>query len=634
MSDMPAPTWLRRPPLALALIPMLVLLWAFTHRYNGFARDGELYAVQALARVHQNLAGDLYLQNTSQDKYTAFSPIYACLIGLIGLQRAELALFLTCTAGFLVAAWFMVRELSNAESAWAAAALLIVTIGYYGAYQIFSYSENYLTARSLAEALVAAALACHYGGRRILAASIALGSMFIHPLMTLPALLLLFYLWLPIGAALAFAVGGTLASALMAFAATVLPPGAQALTVMDPSWLEVVRERSQFLFLNYWTSTDWELNARPFVGLTLTMLVLPEPRIRHLCLAAMLVGTSGLAVAYIAGAIGPVALLLQGQAWRWVWITGFTSVALLAPTAAAAWKDARCGPLCAMLLILSWTYSEVDGLAAIEAALILWLVRGFIDVRGARYLTWAAAALAVIVVGSVLAECWTFAASAIPESGRESLVLGRVREMFSMGISGLLALGLLAYWLKTHQGPVTVGIAAAACVAGSAVALSGSLKQLSIIGTRADIDAFADWRGRIPATSSVLIIPTTKSAQFAWFTLDRPSYLSVDQSSGVVFSRATALEVRRRSQVLEPVSEPDWQILTHIELERTGARKSEPPPRPLTASALESICRDDALGFVIAKENVGFDALPHRHSGAFKNWNLYDCRRVRGEGPS
>jgi hypothetical protein len=113
--------------------------------------------------------------------------------------------------------------------------------------------------------------------------------------------------------------------------------------------------------------------------------------------------------------------------------------------------------------------------------------------------------------------------------------------------------------------------------------------------------------------------------------LGRPSYLSVDQSSGVVFSRATAQEVRRRSQVLLAVAEPDWQILTQIEQERAGLRKKVPEPKPLTAASLSDICRDPELGFVIAKPKLAFDPAIHRHLGNWKDWNLYDCRRVRAE---
>ncbi len=66
-----------------ALSLALVLLWSLTHRYAGLSGDAELYAFQAMARLHSNLATDLYLQFGSQDHYTLFSPLYAAMIDIL-----------------------------------------------------------------------------------------------------------------------------------------------------------------------------------------------------------------------------------------------------------------------------------------------------------------------------------------------------------------------------------------------------------------------------------------------------------------------------------------------------------------------------------------------------------------------
>ena len=108
-----------------------------------------------------------------------------------------------------------------------------------------------------------------------------------------------------------------------------LPTASPVLTVMDAPWLDVVRERSQFLFLQLWSIHDWDVNARPFIYLAFTAVAVADERIRKLCAAAALVGAAGLAVAFIGGLVGPVAILVQGQAWRWVWIAVFISVVLV-----------------------------------------------------------------------------------------------------------------------------------------------------------------------------------------------------------------------------------------------------------------------------------------------------------------
>jgi hypothetical protein len=613
---------------------MLVALWALTHRYQGFARDGELYALQALARNHPALGADLYLQNTSQDRYTIFSGIYALFIGMCGLQNAELILFVLCTLCFLGAAWALARAVSGRDTACLAVALFVITVGYYGSYKIFHYAEDYLTARSLAEALVVTSLAYHFHGRKGIGLLFALGALFIHPLVALPGVLLLICLRLPIRQALIGSATGIFATLSIAIAALLAPASTHFFAIMDPVWLEVVRERSQFLFLKYWTVQDWELAARPFVSLTVTALVIHDERSRKLCVAAMLVGASGLAVAFIAGAIGPVAILLQGQAWRWVWITAFVSVLLLAPTVLQVWRDEKCGPICAVLLVAGWTCSLVDGLACTEAALILWLARAHIRDRAAQYLRWTAVVAGVLILAWVLGNSWMHASPSSGEARREPLLVAHIREAFSLGFPVMLLVGLFWYWIRSNRSLLAAMLVAVVLLGVSAYILPDSFKTLGTAGTPSEIEEFADWQKAIAPASNVLIVPARKSASFAWFTLGRPSYLTVDQSSGVVFSRATALEVRRRSEVLLPLTDPDWKILTAITAGQRGKRKGGASPRPLTANILFSICGDPQLGFVIAKENVGFDPIRHMHAGKWQGWNLYDCRRVRSGVPA
>jgi hypothetical protein len=193
---------------------------------------------------------------------------------------------------------------------------------------------------------------------------------------------------------------------------------------------------------------------------------------------------------------------------------------------------------------------------------------------------------------------------------------------------------LVWFWVNKNRSRNAALVVSLTLLAASVVILPGSVRQLDAAGSRAEVEEFGDWRRANPPDSSVLILPARNSPAFVWFTLGRASYLTVDQSAGAVFSPITAQEVRRRSAVLLPVSEPDWQLLTHNTEAEAGRRKDGAPKRPLTAESLSSICRDPQLGFVIAKESVGFDPLRHTHAGGFRNWNLYDCRHVRSAVPS
>jgi hypothetical protein len=614
-----------------ALALMLVTIWLLTHRYGGLTGDAKLYAVQALAKLHPALATDLYLQNNLQDRYTIFSSLYASLIGLFGLQRTALLLSVLLTIWFLAAAWRLADELSNRDTAWLALAILVITVGSYGAYDVFHFSENYLTARSFAEALVVTAFACHFKGMRWVGLSIAAGALLVHPLMALPGLLLLVCLWLPLRLGVLAATAGILAALGVALAAVHVPSIAGFITVIDTSWLEIVRQRSQFLFVQLWSFNDWERNARPFVSLALSAIAIQDERIQKLSAVAIIVGISGLAVAAIASMVGPVAVFLQGQAWRWVWITGFVSALLMVPTVFRVWKDEKCGALCAILIVAGWTFADVDSMICLSLALMLWLVRAHISDHSARYLRWAAVALGIVIAAWIVANSWTITSSPF-HAGRESLLVQRVRSVAGLHIPVLVLFFVFWYWIRSGRSLAVMSVVCLGLLGTSLFIFPASFNQVGSIGATSEIDEFADWRRIIPLTSNVYVANGDDSSAFAWFTLGRPNYLSLDQSAGVVFSRTTAFEVERRSAFLLPLMDPDWKMLSRIrERARAKGKSRFTALRTLTGEGLIKICRDPSLGYLIAQGNVGFDPVRHNHPGLWNGWNLYDCGHVRDQ---
>jgi hypothetical protein len=605
------------------------------HLHQSFARDGELYAMQASSRLHPQLATDVYLAHGSQDRYTVFSPLYVALIRALGLLPAEMLLYVACTAWFIAAAWALAREIGGREAAWLAAAAVICLPGFYGAYSIFRYQENYLTARSMGEALAVTALVLHFRGLPRVALLVSVAALLIHPLMALPVVFLLLCLNLPLRRALwgaALAIVGTLVVAVAARAAH-LPSG--PLAILDPAWREVVLQRSQFLFLDYWYRSDWQMHLQTFLCLALFSIMLDDARVKRLCHGAMLVGAGGLAIAFIAGSVGPVAVLLQGQAWRWFWITSFTCILLLAPAVIRMWRDDKCGKLCAVLMVAAWTFPPLPAMPAIAGVVFLWCSRSRIDTRAARLLAYAAYALIAIILAWVLGNIWLLFTSPRAESSAESLLVDRVRSVFNLRITAVVLFWAGCRWLETVRSSWVPWVVSAALAGFLPLVLPTSLNRQEHDGSAAKIEEFADWRAAIPPASSVLTVPLRKGSAFTWFTLDRPGYLSVDQSSGVVFSRATAMEIRRRAQVLLPISDPDYEILNLLlRMDKDKDFKPEDTQRPLTREKLIAICGDPELGFVIAKEDFGFDAIRHRHPGEFKDWNLYDCRRIRSGTPA
>jgi hypothetical protein len=614
-----------------ALTLLLAVVWLIMHRYRGLDNDAQLYALQALVRIHPALGSDLYFQHTSQDAYSIFSPFYASVIRLMDLRSATLLLTILFISWFLVAAWMLARELCGRNIAWLSVGALIILPGAYGGSGIFHFSDLYLTARLPAEAMVATALALHFRGWKRLSLSIAAAALFVHPLMALPGVLLLIYMSVRREIALLGAGVGIVGALGIAVITQRVPEAAHIIPVMDSEWLEVVRERSQFLFLNFWSVADWKLNTQPFVSLLLTMLAVPDAQIRKLCIGAIVVGLAGLAVTLVASCVTPVALLVQGQAWRWVWITDFVAILLLALTVLRVWHDEKCGVLCSILVVVGWTFSVVDGLTCVSIALLLWLARPHIPERAIPYLRWAGYAVGLIVMAWVAVTCWTILTSS--SMGHDSPAFAKLRDIVRLDISAAALIGFLWHWLRITRSLLWLTTAVVILLAAVVYISPKSFDAFSNTGSPALIEEFADWRKIIPPSSSVYLADIYDTGEFAWFALDRPSYLSPDQSAGVVFARATALEIRRRSQVVLPLEKPYWKVQSSMRDIRNPTDKKSSDYLPLTAQSLVSVCNDPQLGFVIAKENVGFDPITHTHSGAWKNWNLYDCRHVRSLDP-
>ncbi len=618
-----------------ALCELMVALWLASHRYSRFNSDAQIYAFQALAKIHPALATDLFLRNESQDRYTIFPHLYAGFARLFGLETAALSLTVVFTAWFLVAAWFLARKLASRDYAWLSVAMLIITNGEFGAFGVFHFSENFLTARLPAEALVVTALASAYGGRQRLALALAILAMFLHPLMAFPGLLLVLFMGRHIRVTVTAVVSMAVCALVMALCVAIAPGARHLITVIDPAWLEVVRERAQFLFLQLWETKDWELTAKPFLSLTLSALITSNPAVRRLCLATLCLGATGLAIAAIAS-LGspPVAILLQGQAWRWVWLVALMGVVLVPASFKEAWRDERGGPLCALLLIAAWTFPTQGSGLMLPVALATWALRKHLTPRSAVWVRWATIVVAAILAAWVVANIWTVAHTGQIENGREPLMMQRVRSFVGLQLPAVLVL-VGCWYAILRSGRLWLPALACLGLAWTAtVTAPFAFSQLSLPGTDAEIQEFEDWRRAIPPTSSVFVADGRNSGLFVWFTLERPNYLTLSQSAGVVFSRATALEVERRAQVLLPVMDPSWKIYTGMLTDRAREGKAPPAFRRLTMQSLIDVCSDPELGFVVAEENLDFPAIKHTSAGTWKNWNLYDCNGVRHGGHS
>jgi hypothetical protein len=313
-----------------------------------------------------------------------------------------------------------------------------------------------------------------------------------------------------------------------------------------------------------------------------------------------------------------------------MWITTFASVVLLLPTARQIWSEGKSGQACAVLLVAGWLFPADVGFVLASLALLVWMLRGHRWLQSDEVNRWAIAAILVSIVAWTLVATGTAIASLPEHTVLAQSVVSSAKAIFGLKIWGVLFAFSAWHWIRSTKLPAVPILFSCAGAAVSAFLLYQSSIHSKPYGSVSDMSEFTDWRQAIPPYSTVFVTNGHDSGSFVWFTLERNNYLSPGQSAGVVFSRATALEVRRRSEVLLPLVDPNWKMLTSLQhATRGSAEKAGLKHRPLTSNSLIGVCNDPALNFVISPDEVGFEPIRHVHSDAYQNWNLYDCNRVR-----
>lgn len=607
-----------------ALVAAYAAIWFIRRNYTGLDDDAHLYAFQAIARLQEYAAHDLFLKYGSQDDYTIFTPLFAWLVAQIGLAPAGALLSVVFHAWSIIAAWFIARRLMTAELAWLATGIVIVFPGEYGALGVFQYSESFLTARLPAEAFALTSIALLLASRyRLSLLALAL-ALFTHPIMAAPAAVLMVLFRFPVLMQPRFLLAGAVLLIAMVLLALYSPMG--PLAAMENDWLAVVRERSHYLFVDEWRSVDWDASLLPLLTLTFAAIATDDLRLRRLCAATVLVGAIGLALAAVTSFVVPIALLVKGQAWRWIWLSTYLAIIMLTLIVVTCWQTRE--PIrraSAVLLCAAWVPPIVwafplpiaSPLAALSIA-FLWQ-RKRIAQNYSKYVVTLAYCAAAIMLCTVLAS-----ASALLRleftSNKEPFALERARDVFALTVPA--AMFVLATWFATIRTrrslPVLVtGLAATIMLI---ILVPRAYAGWTTSSYKSSYESFADWRATIDHRRSVL---WPQHMPAVWFLLDSPGYLSVSQTAGVVFSRETAMEAARRAAALEPLSGHTGFAIDREKKNNLGA---------LTADAMRQICSDPELGYVVSAVEL---SIPHLDSppGRWGGLHLYRCDSLKDAAP-
>lgn len=532
-------------PVMLVIVGMCLLV----HPYAGLIHDSRLYTLQALNHLHPELFGnDVFLKYGSQDDYTVFSRLYAGVIALFDVEPAAKAITFTSVVALLLSFAKLARTLMPARLAWLAIGLFVIVPGFYGEGLVFAVIEEFVTPRMLAESLVLLSVITWLKEKRFIATTLLLAALLVHPIMAFPGMVLLFVLgWgLPhwrrllaltlIGLVIAsFALGGWIPIHPLQF---------------DDAWRRVAHW-AHHLLLSKWTISDWARVASIFVTLGFAVHLAPSPA-RRLALATLITCCLLLLLAWIGGDLLDIALVVQGQAWRCLWIATTLAVLLLPLVVARCWEGSALQRSSALLLIGSWVLQHQSlGLLFTALALIaILLSERSVPDRVARLAEPSAWMLLGAILVCIISVEWTDRIAKVADGTYAASWFEALRLICDDRIAPAAVL-ICAWFLSGRIRSLRqAGILTACAAVPTALVLGPAAHALEREYYPQEArDAFASWREVIPPGTDVLwairFIPESDPVG-AWLLLERPSYYSSVQYNSGLFSREAAMELIKR----------------------------------------------------------------------------------------
>lgn len=614
------------------LVCLLLLgIWLLAHPWGGILHDAHFYTLQALSHLRPDAyRNDLFLLFGSQDDYTFFSPVYAALISLLGLNAATITLLLAGYALWVGSAAWLLRSLLQGFSFWLGLVLIFAMPRDYGAtICMLKYAEPFLTPRLITEGLTLLALAMMLRGKWLASFAAMAAAFSMHPLMALAGA----------GCASLYAAQGRPKTVLGVVALSLallfglaffnVAPFNRLLTSMDSQWFELSFARSPFVFWDGWKHDDWLNRVLLSFSLLATAGIAGQGAHRRAFLASLVVGCASLLLTWAGTSLFHNVLLIQIQPWRSLWLVQLFSYIAAAWLVAHFWS--RCQVYRFLLLgffTASLTVGHVGGILAMLAAILfIWQIRAVKKIHLSRTATILLYLIPFLAVIMWIITSWLVADAELirPTSSLDrfvSLLFNWIINLLENGGSGVISVALfLAVW---RYGPDQRKYVHLGTVAGILLLLFLSVA----IWFRPNKQYYYEqWVLQDPIPSFTRHIPVNAvvfwedNATMTWLALGRANYASVLQTAGIVFSRQTAMEGKRRMDRLAALGAEDsifdWQ----------GNAAQLPKA---SFKGLVHVCHDPVLDYVILSKDFGMGVI-ERHFEKIKGkyFYLYNCAYLR-----
>jgi hypothetical protein len=598
-----------------SLVLLCVVTWATSHSYVGLFHDATLYTLQALAHSDpSSLSQDVFLRFGSQDRFTIFGTLYAAAAHAWGIETSAAVLTLAFQLALIVGAWYLARAVTSSPLALLGCAIFIAIPGHYGADRVFTCIEAFITPRMAAEALVLASIAFALHSRRTLAFALLAAALLVHPIMGAAGIAALGWLYIGLRHPRPAILIMLLAALLLIADALFMPLGEWGR--FDPAWWILVKNRSPYLFLFHWSLDDWSRALVSITTLAIGARLLPVSTARSLALVALLVVLSGFALTLLACDLLHLTLFTQLQSWRWQWLASVAAALLLPTILSSQWSSPRAGSAAALLLVSAWIFESGDFcLVALASAAACQVFSARIASQHARLFFFGACGMLAIALLWRLASDLEFTESHFLDSHLPVAF----KKLMSFCRDGLAPVALIAaawWWLRVRARAATIVVCCLAAATAAVVLPPMAEPWLEQEFSPATIAQYAQWRAQLPPRAEVLSV---QSPLPVWLLLNRPNYISTAQSSGMVFSRATAVELQRRAEILQDFIPPD----ATLGWESGGAIQAR------SIQQLQGICDLGAFDYLMTGAKLNREPVaiqPGKSPDDPRALKLYQCR--------
>jgi hypothetical protein len=619
------------------------VLWLGANPYIGIDHDARLYTFMAVRWLTPAAyARDPWFAHGSQDDWSLFSPAYAVVLELFGVEAG--ALLTTIMGGllFVLASVLLAKSLLRGRLAWLAALLLVSVPLCYSPKGMLFVSESFATARAFAVPLSMMALALGARGRARGALALHALAMLLHPSMALaPSAITVLAMASPRASAL-IVLGGSFAAALLLLAGAL-----GRVSVVDGDWL-MFAEPAVLVFIGPWVRSELTAILAPIV-----LLLIAHRhgvwRMRRLYGTTALVASLSVLFSLLAGERMPVTLVMQAQFWRALWIANVVAVVAFADLAGRFVLRRRAPsrlpllgvlvPLASLLapgglLLLAWAGLQVGGRVywqwftdqvLLHRRLVQGLLILIVAVQVPVYLLSLSLASAAADSGGGLTDV-VIGLLRTGGSGALALAVFLAACRWQPRVLAVLALPLLVFslWLWDERSPTQ----------------KHWESRYSIDGSRRMFAAHIE-RGRT--------VYWHDAAPRVWLELGTAGYASTTHATGLVFSRerTRVLDARLTRVAIRTLTADQARLaaangmLLDAALRGAAGGAGEVRPyvlasyeatRPSTPFGIGYLCRDKDLDFVIDPVNIEGMSLAEeaeRIDGRRVVNHLYDCAMFR-----